>query len=470
MTQAIHGKTAILAALLLAALAHPQPGAAATAGYFDPSFGSGGVVQVDYSNGDDSGTSLAPGRRGEVFVGSTADITIVLSGVAKLRANGTLDTAFGHVNFPGRAPILAQQSANGVFERNRAVARLSTGMPIYAASYQRDGQFRAFVGRCSDVLCAQSPYSFHGGVGVQLAFPATIINAYAHALHVDASDNIVVAGRAEFSKAGLCSGWVARLNPDLSLNASFGLPVFHVRLVGFPEQCGEINAVTVQPNGNIVAVGTSRRYSDPPDTGQFLVARLGGNGDNALDFNGGNPLLFGFRASPNNDVATAVALDRLGRVVVAGYAQYNNSADYDYAIARLTYSGQFDSGFGSGGKAYVVWDAGGDNQDLAAGVAIDYADKIIVSGSYRTADFTAARAVGTARLNVNGSLDASFGVGGKSYARVAAGSDDRTTALIRDSSGRIVIAGTTNANAATQGENAFVMRLYGEGIFADAFD
>jgi uncharacterized delta-60 repeat protein len=460
---------AVLAVAALS-MAIPLSAIAALPGAFDPTFGSGGVVQIDYENLNDSGVALAADKRGQILVGGLTDISIVTSGVARLRADGSLDTNFGHVFTPGRAPIVSQPSANGVLEQATAVGRRSDGMPIHAGYYYRDGQYRAFVSSCSDVLCAQSPYSFHLGLATQFTFPPAVVNAYAYGLYVAANDDIIVVGRADFSDPALCSGWVARVKPDLSLDTLFGLPDYHVRLVGFVEQCSEFRAVAVQPNGNIVAVGRTIRYTDPPDSGQFLVARLGGNGDNALDFNGGNPLIFGFRASPNEDVANAVALDSVGRIVVAGSAQYNSSADSDYAIARLTYAGQLDANFGSGGKVFVVWDAGGDNKDVATGVAIDYADKILVTGSYRTADFNFSRAVGTARLNVNGSVDTTFGAAGRSYARVAALSDDDTRAIVRDSSGRIVIAGTTDASTGTQGKNAFVMRLYGEGIFKDGLE
>jgi uncharacterized delta-60 repeat protein len=95
-----------------------------------------------------------------------------------------------------------------------------------------------------------------------------------------------------------------------------------------------------------------------------------------------------------------VKIDASGKIVVAGSA---GSGSTDFAVARLTFAGQLDSTFGVGGKATVDFSGSGDQ---ARSVLLRSNGQIILVG------FTPGT-IGLARLNSNGSLDTTFGQGGK---------------------------------------------------------
>jgi uncharacterized delta-60 repeat protein len=65
----------------------------------------------------------------------------------------------------------------------------------------------------------------------------------------------------------------------------------------------------------------------------------------ALDptFGVGGVVIAGIGAG--NDYPTSMAIDRLGRILVAGYTE-----SLDFAVARFTSDGSLDQTFGTGGK------------------------------------------------------------------------------------------------------------------------
>lgn len=136
-----------------------------------------------------------------------------------------------------------------------------------------------------------------------------------------------------------------------------------------------------------------------------------------------------------DSIAKDVAVQADDKIVVAGYA-YNGS-NYDIAIARLNSNGQMDETFGVSG---VVQTPIGTGNDYGEALAVQSNGKIIVAGWARTSsndDFVILR------YNTNGSLDASFGAGGKVYTAVGSGSIDRARGVELQDDGKIVVAGNS---------------------------
>jgi uncharacterized delta-60 repeat protein len=80
----------------------------------------------------------------------------------------------------------------------------------------------------------------------------------------------------------------------------------------------------------------------------------------------------------------------------------------DLAVARLTTTGQLDSTFGAGGKATVDYNG---LSDSAISVEIRSNGQIVVVGNTMTTPTNKNAAL--ARFNSNGTLDSTFGQGGK---------------------------------------------------------
>jgi uncharacterized delta-60 repeat protein len=201
----------------------------------------------------------------------------------------------------------------------------------------------------------------------------------------------------------------------------------------------DIQTVALQSDGRIIAVGPAWRGDTNKD---FGVVRY--NLDGTLDdtFGIGGKVLTNISNINNEDIAFAVAIQIDGRVVVGGFA-FNGSEGPDFALARYNTDGSLDTTFGAGGK--VVTPLGGDDKVL--GLVIQPDGKIVAAGHAST-DFALVR------YNTDGSLDRSFGKGGKVITDVSAANlNDNALDLALQEDGRIIACGfifdrTTGGDAA----------------------
>ena len=147
-----------------------------------------------------------------------------------------------------------------------------------------------------------------------------------------------------------------------------------------------------------------------------------------------------------DDFAAAVALQPDGRIIVVGEvgAQFtpspNQDTDTAFGIARYNTDGSLDTSFD--GDGLVTTDFG-STHDSASAVAVQSDGKIVVAGS-NISDFACDFVL--ARYNSNGSLDsAGFGSGGKVTTDFA-GDFDTASAMVIQSDGKIVVAGSASGN------------------------
>ncbi|HYM00812.1 MAG TPA: delta-60 repeat domain-containing protein [Blastocatellia bacterium] len=161
----------------------------------------------------------------------------------------------------------------------------------------------------------------------------------------------------------------------------------------------------------------------------------------------------------SDDGAGAVALQNDGKIVVAGNAT-SASTGLDFALARYNADGSLDLGFGSQGK--VTTDFFG-NTDLASSVAIQPDGKILAGGNAKTSFINTDFAL--ARYNSDGSLDPTFGSGGKVTTDFFGGVDE-VFAIALQSNGKIVLAGHANMVNASGGD--FALARYNSDGTLDA--
>jgi uncharacterized delta-60 repeat protein len=127
----------------------------------------------------------------------------------------------------------------------------------------------------------------------------------------------------------------------------------------------------------------------------------------------------------------AVAVQRDGKLVVAGYAADASNIDTDFALVRYNADGSLDPSFGTGGV--VTTDLGTRSDDVRA-IVIQPDGRIVVAG-------TAGEDIAVARYMPDGKLDTGFGTGGLTITDL--GSDDVANGVALTSGGEIVIAGYT---------------------------
>src|SRR5262249_10112024 len=126
-------------------------------------------------------------------------------------------------------------------------------------------------------------------------------------------------------------------------------------------------AVVLQ-GSNILLAGVSA--SSGSASNNFALARYGASGllDNTFDADGKLTTAF---LVPAGATAQALVVQPDGKIVVAGSSGLPNgpfgNVIYDFAVARYNSAGTLDTSFGSGGR--VTTDFGG-NTDEAFGVAL----------------------------------------------------------------------------------------------------
>jgi uncharacterized delta-60 repeat protein len=139
----------------------------------------------------------------------------------------------------------------------------------------------------------------------------------------------------------------------------------------------------------------------------------------------------------------------------------------EFGIARYNSDGTLDSSFGQGGK--VVTPAGSSafvNSQAAATGVAIQADSKIVVGGWFF-DGIQSNFV-ACRFNSDGTLDAAFGTGGKVTIDVSAGFNDECYAIALQPDGKIVLAGWSYVSGSFG--NVTVVRLLTNGTLDSSFD
>ena len=312
-----------------------------------------------------------------------------------------------------------------------------------------------------------------------------------NAAAVQSDGKIVVAG---FTRAGadITEDFaLARYNGDGSLDSTFGTGG---RVTGgFSSTADRANAVAIQPDGKIVAAGSSEGFfalirfnsngSIDPSFGPFgdgvvrtnvsgggtsqinavviqgdgkIVAagRVGDATAHTLDFavlryktDGGLDTAFGTGGGTNtdffsgNDAALALVMQPDGKFVAAGSASRGDSTSPDFALVRLNPDGSRDSTFGSGGKVTTDFSS---SQDGIYGIALQSDGQIVAAGfTYIPSENNDKFAL--ARYKTDGGLDADFGSGGKVISDLSATTDEAHAVVVQPD-GRILAAGIADVS------------------------
>jgi uncharacterized delta-60 repeat protein len=141
--------------------------------------------------------------------------------------------------------------------------------------------------------------------------------------------------------------------------------------------------------------------------------------------------------------------------VLAG-TTFNNGTVIDFGVARLNASdGSLDTSFGTNGQVSIDF---GSPAAVAHDLVVQPNGRIVVSG---ISGLTGSRDFALARLNADGSLDASFADGGKKLIDFAPAADEgRGVALQAD--GKIIVAGS--APQSGSGLDFVLARLLGDQV------
>jgi len=187
--------------------------------------------------------------------------------------------------------------------------------------------------------------------------------------------------------------------------------------------------VTTGPQATAMAIDSLGRIVVADGVRDFVLARYNADGTPDGSFGSGGETTTDFGGP--DDRVEAMAIDSRGRIVVAGQADRCSTCGINFALARYKPDGSLDGSFGSGGKVMTSF----GKTSTAFSMAIGSRGRIVTAGTVQRGGSRFA----LAPYNRDGSLDGSFGTRGK--VRTWIGYPAGAQAVAIDSLGRIVAAG-----------------------------
>jgi uncharacterized delta-60 repeat protein len=394
------------------------PAAQSTPGALDPSFGTGGKVTTAFGNGNEYAYALLRQPDGKlVAAGSGWNGSQQTFALARYNPNGSLDTSF---NGTGKTTT-AIGSADGAWD----LARQADGKLVAAGDSNNGSNLDFALARYKPDGSLDT--SFNGTGKVTTAFGPGDDRAFAVAVQPDGKT--VAAG---FSFNGINNDFaLVRYNADGSLDTGFNGTGKVTTAIG--PGADEARGLVVQPDGKLVVAGGSWNGSQ----GVFALARYNPNGSLDTSFNGTGKVMttaIGFY-----DSGLALELQPDGKLVMAGTS--SKGPNWVFALARYNPNGSLDTSFNGTGKTTTAI----GSSDVPDALAFQPDGKLVAAGfSWNGSQDVFA----LARYNPNGSLDPTFGAGGKLTTSLGSEKDDAYAVALQPD-GKLVAAGYT-----TKGLNA----------------
>ena len=370
----------------------------------DVTFDTDGKVTTDISTAADNIFFIAIQSDGKIVAAGNATFSGVQRfAIVRYNTNGSLDNTFGTGGIVTTA--IPGSGADGA----GAVAIQSDGK-IVAAGYTFNTTLDFAVVRYNANGTLDTSFDTDG---IAIA-PIGVGNDVASAIVIQTDGKIVLAGRALIG--AVKNFGLARFNANGTLDNTFDTD--GVTITAFGTTDSEIKSIAIQTDGKILAVGSG---SDG-----FALARYNTNGslDNTFDVDG--------KITSDAGAGKGVVIQSDGKILAA------TALNKVFGLVRYAADGTLDNTFGIGGK--VITQFVGDAESSTLVLQPD--GKIIVAGwSYLP---TSLLDFALARYNTNGTLDSSFGTGGKIYTDMGSGGNTITSlALLAD--GKIIAGGIINA-------------------------
>ncbi len=388
-----------------------------TNGILDPAFGGGTGkvftrVSANISNFDNSANAVA--MQSGLFIGDEDKILVAgshsdsTSGnrsyqtILRYLLDGTLDSTFANGGILTNAvlPDTGQQQAISISIQGLSPSRrrITIGGSGYASS-----QYYFTLARFNNVGAPVTTFGENGtGKTLFPIAPGFQTNGYAYAMTIQSGQYVLAGTRGVTS--GESAFAATRFSAAGLVDTNFGNGGLLVAELS-DAPAASANGVAIQADGKIVAAGASPPlydFNSNSDQQSFALVRF--HSDGALDTSFG----IGGKVRTkigSNDLAYAVAVQPDGKIVAAGtsYTSGNNQ----FAVVRYNEDGSLDNSFGNGGKATALV---GPSQSTAHAVRIQSDGKIVVAGDCANGGF---QQFALARFTTNGALDTTFGSGGK---------------------------------------------------------
>ncbi len=397
-------------------------------GTLDNTFGNGGIVVNSFTTVDffsESAVAVAVQSDGKIVVLGATDSKFI---VARYLSNGTLDTTFNttgftRIDFNGTA--FAESPANLIIRSDGRIVVGGHSALVVAGQVQRDGVLARLLPNGK----LDTSFSGDGKAFIGFTSNTTVSNIAAAP-----GNKIVLTGDQNGSLL------VARLSSDGVLDTSFDTDGIVTKT-----NAGTGSGLVVQANGKI---SVTSETSDATNRGihQFLTT---GQSDTSFSGDGKLPISF----DPFRTSLPKLLLDSANKLVAVG------TDGAAFAVARVTTAGVFDTSFSGNGS--LVTEFLGPQFDSISSSDVQSDGKLVVAGTV-TSGFNVTPELAIVRYNTNGSLDTTFGVGGKLLTSGLSLSNGGRHDLAITSDDKIVVSARVDGLAG-------VIRLTSNGAFDNTF-
>ena len=272
------------------------------------------------------------------------------------------------------------------------------------------------------------------------------VRAEANALTIQPDGKIIAAG-LNFADGSISDIAVARYNSDGSLDAAFGADGKVTVNVGTGNSYAA--SVKVQSDGKIIAGGVK---TDSGVFSEFVSVRLNGNGSLDSSYGGSGTVIT--QVTPSDDKANALIVQPDGKIVLVGYSFTTN---YDISLVRYNPNGTLDASFAEGGISFIEL---ANSNDTILDTAIQTDGKILAVGTGFNGVY---RQITLARYNADGTIDTNFGSKGIVITPLGEVSSNAQSVIVQPD-GKILVGGTYNAAR----NNDFVVLRYNSDGSLDA--
>jgi uncharacterized delta-60 repeat protein len=455
------------------------PALAPAAGALDPDFDIDGRVRTNFSPYTDETLVAHPIARapgGKIVVAGTSsgsDPGVAL--LARYNPDGSPDDTFGtdglvtlDLGDLGFVPFDPPGPTNyfGTRDAFSGIAVDSQGRVVLAGcSFDPDTGYDFAAVRLNPDGSLDTSFDFDGRVSVDFGsqYDTAIVPVF------DAADRLVLVGNTRHPRVNPFTGFVthgwtfaaARLDangaPDLLYGTNgrtvgpvvTGHPIFPYVTSAVIDGQGRLVVAGDPLSGRALEDGSYDVFGSSPN---LLAARLNPNGtvDTSFGDGGVTPINF-FTDLPDKDFdglnakGYDVAVDPAGQVVMVASMVFFRGSDsvrsYESAVIRLTESGSLDPDFGDRGRATISVSDDSSQGSYVFGVAAQSDGKIVAAGHTGPHGPDGDHDFLAVRLAADGSLDASFGDGGRATADF--GMLDGTWDVVIQPDGTIVAAGTS---------------------------
>ncbi|HRI58828.1 MAG TPA: cohesin domain-containing protein [Saprospiraceae bacterium] len=303
-------------------------------------------------------------------------------------------------------------------ESIKSLALLPDGKILAAGRYSGDLSF--IIARYLPGGQLDASFGVNGKVAFQLGSHAGEANGI-----ITLPDGRFILGATDENATGLNVFTLVRFLPEGVPDNTFGANGV-AKSTAAPDSYHKLNAIARQPDGKIVAAGSTNVNTGPEDQQSATLCRFTANGgiDNSFGVNGMVRLTYSGERYEFN----ALAFQPDGRIVAAG-------SNLDRIIvARFESNGAIDSTFGFNGVKFLQYSAAGKTRCRAISLLSD--GKILL-GAWCWEYWLNNGAIAI-RLLSDGSLDPTFHNGGMSF--IHCNYQLNTSSMTLQNDGKIVLA------------------------------